>query len=128
MSRITTGKQKMFELQVESHFSSAHHLLNYEGKCENVHGHNWKVEITVQGKELDKSGMLVDFKILKQHLNEVLEGLDHKDLNSLEELKDISPSSENIAKYIYNELKAGLPQLKRVSVWETEKAKASYEQ
>ncbi len=116
----------MFELSVESHFSSAHHLLNYEGKCENVHGHNWKVEITVQGEDLDKSGMLVDFKILKKYLNDILEKLDHKDLNSLKELKDISPSSENIARFIYTQLKPTLPMLKKVSVWETEKAKASY--
>lgn len=116
----------MFELSVESHFSSAHHLLNYEGKCENVHGHNWKVEITVQGEELDKSGMLIDFKNLKAALEEVLERLDHKDINALEEFKDISPSSENIAKFIYTELKETLPILKSVAVWETEKAKAVY--
>ena len=116
----------MFELSVESSFSSAHHLLNYEGKCENLHGHNWKVEITVQGEELDKSGMLVDFKILKAKLNHVLERLDHRDLNALEEFRDISPSSENISKYIYTELKKTLPQLKQVAVWETEKAKAVY--
>ncbi len=116
----------MFELSVESHFSSAHHLLNYDGKCENVHGHNWKVEIIVQGEELDKSGMLIDFKILKQHLDEVLDMLDHKDLNNLREFSNISPSSENIAKFIYKELKKRLPPLKKVSVWETERAKASY--
>ncbi|OGI03511.1 MAG: 6-carboxytetrahydropterin synthase QueD [Candidatus Melainabacteria bacterium GWF2_37_15] len=116
----------MFELSVESHFSSAHRLLNYEGKCENVHGHNWKVEITIAGETLDKSGMLIDFKILKSTLDEVLDKLDHKDLNSLEELKGISPSSENIAKFIYDELKQQLPQLTQVAVWETEKAKAVY--
>ncbi len=116
----------MFELSVESHFSSAHRLLNYQGKCENLHGHNWKVEITVAGEELDKSGMLVDFKILKSKLNEVLDKLDHKDLNSFEEFKDISPSSENIAKYIYEEIKEQLPQLQQVAVWETEKARAIY--
>lgn len=116
----------MFELSVESHFSSAHHLLNYEGKCENLHGHNWKVEITVVGEELDKSGMLVDFKILKANLEEVLERLDHKDLNSLEELRGVSPSSENIAKFIYTELKKTIPLLKQVAVWETERAKAVY--
>ena len=118
----------MFELSVEAHFSAAHHLLNYEGKCENVHGHNWKIEAAIEGKVLDKSGMLIDFKIIKSYLCEVLERLDHKDLNSLEEFKNISPSSENIAKFIYTELKEKLPQLKKVSVWETEKAKATYMQ
>jgi len=118
----------MFELTVESHFSSAHRLLNYEGKCENVHGHNWRVEITVAGENLDKSGMLIDFKILKSILNDVVEELDHKNLNDLEAFKDISPSSENIARYIYEELREKLPLLKQVSVWETEKAKATYTQ
>ncbi len=116
----------MFELSIESHFSAAHHLLNYEGKCENIHGHNWKVEIFIEGNELDKSGMLIDFKILKKHLNLVLEKLDHKDLNNLEEFKNTSPSSENIAKFIYSQLKETFPGLKKVTVWETEKAKASY--
>lgn len=116
----------MFELSVESHFSAAHHLLNYQGDCENIHGHNWKVEIVVAGEELDKSGMLIDFKILKKHLNEVLDMLDHKDINTLEEFRGISPSSENIARFIYSQLKTRLPQLKSVSVWETEKAKATY--
>lgn len=116
----------MFELRVESHFSAAHHLLNYQGDCENIHGHNWKVEIIVAGEELDKSGMLIDFKVLKKHLNEVLDMLDHKDINVLEVFKDVSPSSENIARFIYSQLKSSLPQLKSVSVWETEKAKATY--
>ena len=116
----------MFELSIESYFSAAHRLLNYEGKCENIHGHNWKVEITVTGEELDKSGILIDFKILKKFLNEILEKLDHKNLNELEEFKDISPSSENIAKFIYTELKKEFPQIKKVTVWETEKAKAVY--
>lgn len=116
----------MFELSVESHFSSAHRLLNYQGKCENLHGHNWKVEITVAGENLDKSGMLIDFKILKAQLKEVLEDLDHKDLNNLEAFREVSPSSENIAKYIYEKLKESMPQLKQVAVWETEKARAVY--
>ncbi len=116
----------MFELSVESYFSAAHHLLNYKGKCEQIHGHNWKVEVFVQGEQLDRSGMLIDFKIIKNHLHEILERLDHKDLNQLEYFSIISPSSENIAKYIYTELKHKLTQLKKVSVWETEKAKASF--
>jgi len=118
----------MYELTVESHFSSAHHLLNYEGKCENVHGHNWRVEITIAGENLDKSGMLVDFKILKKILNEAVEELDHKNLNDLEAFMETSPSSENIARYLFEELHEKLPLLKQVSVWETEKAKATYKQ
>ena len=116
----------MYRLNVTSQFSSADKLVGYEGLCKNLHGHNWKVEITIAGEQLDKSGMLVDFKILKSTLNKVLDKFDHKDLNELEELKGISPSSENIARFIYQELKKDIPQLKEISVWETEKAKATY--
>jgi len=116
----------MFEVKVESHFSAAHHLLNYDGKCENPHGHNWKVEVYAEGEALDKSGILIDFKILKKELNELLERLDHYDLNTLEEFKGISPSSENIAKFIYTELKTKLPQITKICVWETERARATY--
>jgi 6-pyruvoyltetrahydropterin/6-carboxytetrahydropterin synthase len=116
----------MFEVKVEAEFAAAHHLLNYNGKCENPHGHNWKVEVYAEGEELDASGILIDFKVLKAELNKVLDMLDHYDLNTLEELKDISPSSENIAKFIYIELKKQIPQLTKVSVWETERARATY--
>lgn len=116
----------MFEVKVESHFSAAHHLLNYQGKCENPHGHNWKVEVYAQGEELDESGMLIDFTVLKSELNKVLDRLDHYDLNNLEEFKDISPSSENISKFIYLELKKIIPQITKICVWETERARATY--
>ena len=116
----------MFEVKIENHFSAAHHLLNYDGECENQHGHNWKVEITAQGAELNESNILIDFKVLKKELNKVLDRLDHKDLNELEEFKNISPSSEIIAKFIYQELKQTIPQVTRVSVWETERARATY--
>jgi len=116
----------MFEVKVESHFSAAHHLLNYDGKCENPHGHNWKVEVYAQGKELNESGILIDFKVLKKELNELLDRLDHYDLNNLEEFKGLSPSSENISKFIYMELKKKLPQITKVCVWETERARATY--
>lgn len=116
----------MFEVKVESHFAAAHHLLNYDGKCENPHGHNWKVEVYAEGEELNESGILIDFKVLKKELNEVLDKLDHYDLNTLEILKGISPSSENIAKFIYTELKGKIPQVTKVCVWETENARATY--
>ncbi len=116
----------MFEVKVESHFSSAHHLLNYEGDCENQHGHNWKVEVYAQGENLNKSNILIDFKELKKELNTVLDRLDHKDLNELEDFKDVSPSSEIMSKYIYLELKRVFPQISKVSVWETERACATY--
>ena len=116
----------MFEVRVETSFSSAHHLLNYKGKCENLHGHNWKVEVYAQGRELDKSNILVDFKTLKQYVNQVIDYLDHKDLNELEEFKGESPSSEFIAKFIFYKIKEQIPQVKRVNVWETATSRASY--
>ncbi|EKE02732.1 MAG: hypothetical protein ACD_20C00337G0003 [uncultured bacterium] len=116
----------MFEVKVEDHFSAAHHLLNYEGECENQHGHNWKVEVYVQADTLDKANILMDFKVLKKSLNRILDRLDHKDLNELEEFKGQSPSSEFIASFIYKELKQDIPDLAKVSVWETERARASY--
>jgi len=116
----------MYEVKVERYFSAAHHLLNYNGECENQHGHNWKVEVYVQGNNLDSSGILVDFKILKKELDEILSRLDHRDINELDEFKNISPSSEMLSKYIYDNLKKKIPGLSRVSVWETEKACASY--
>ena len=101
----------MFELKVESSFSAAHHLLNYNGECENQHGHNWKVEAFVTGDMLDKSNLLIDFKVLKKELNAVLDVLDHVDINQLEEFKTQSPSSEALARYIYQELKKTVPLL-----------------
>ena len=116
----------MFEVRIETNFSSAHHLLNYKGKCENPHGHNWKVEVYAKGNELDKSNILIDFKVLKKKVNEIIDYLDHKDLNELEEFKGQSPSSEFIAKFIYKEAKKVIPQISRVNVWETTTSRASY--
>ena len=116
----------MFEVKVETHFSSAHHLLNYKGKCENIHGHNWTVEVTAIGSNLDKSNILIDFKVLKAHVNKVMEYLDHKDLNELDEFKNQSPSSEFIANFIYSKLKEEIETISRVDVWETPTSRASY--
>ena len=116
----------MFEIKVENHFAAAHHLLNYDGDCENQHGHNWKVEVYIRGTELDKSNILVDFKILKKHLNEVLDLLDHKDLNQLEYFKDQSPSSELISRFIYEKMKEKNTLIHKVSVWETTTSCATY--
>ena len=116
----------MFEVRVETNFSSAHHLLNYKGKCENMHGHNWKVEVVASGCKLDKSNILVDFKTLKKIVNEIMDYLDHKDLNELDEFKNESPSSEFIAKFIYKKAQEKIPQVYRVNVWETSTSRASY--
>ena len=116
----------MYELKVLGSFSAAHHLLNYEGECENQHGHNWKVEVYIKGENLDKSNILVDFKVLKRELKTVLERLDHKDINELPEFKGISPSSEILAKYIYEEMNKLFPQISKVGVWENENSCSMY--
>ena len=117
----------MYTLKVESYFSSAHNLRGYKGKCEKLHGHNWKVEIYVSRKKLDKSGMVLDFQVLKARLNRVLEGLDHKYLNNIAYFKRVNPTSENIAAYIFNRLKSLIPDITQVIVWESRNCSASYD-
>ena len=116
----------MFELKAQMYFAAAHHLLNYEGECENQHGHNWLVEAYVTGNELDKSNILIDYKILKRELKTVLDLLDHKDLNELPYFSGESPSSEMISMFIYKKLKEKIKILSKVSVWETNTSCASY--
>ncbi len=120
----------MFEVKVETHFSSAHHLLNYKGACENQHGHNWKVEVFVAGNALDKSNILVDFKILKREVNEIVDYLDHTDINELPEFKGVSPSSEILAKFIFERVKEKFSKetfwVSKVSVYETPTSCATY--
>lgn len=116
----------MYELKAQMYFSAAHHLLNYDGDCENQHGHNWLVEAFVSGEELDKSNILVDYKVIKTTLKKVLDYLDHQDINELPEFKDISPSSEIIAKFIYDKMKTQLGSISKISVWETPTSCASY--
>ena len=116
----------MYELKAQMYFSAAHHLLNYNGKCENMHGHNWLVEAFVSGTELDKSNILVDYKVIKSNLKEVLDYLDHKDINELPEFKGISPSSVVLAKFIFEKMRERIPQTSKVSVWETSTSCASY--
>ena len=116
----------MYEIKTQLYFSAAHHLLNYDGECENQHGHNWLVEVFAKGAELDKSSILIDYKVLKKALKSVMDVLDHKDINRLDEFKNISPSSEVLAKYIYTKMKNIIPKTSKVSVWETPMSCASY--
>ncbi len=116
----------MYEVKIETHFSSAHHLLNYKGECENQHGHNWKVEVFVRGTRLDKSNILIDFKVLKKKVNEIVDYLDHTDINNLPEFDEVSPSSEIISEFLYNKIKKEIPNVCKVSVWETPTSCASY--
>lgn len=121
----------MYKVKVISDFSAAHMLRDYKGKCENLHGHNWKVEVSVSSKKLDRLGMVIDFKELKRGLNSVLEELDHKNLNDLPYFKKVNPTSENIAKYIYDKMEDHRPltidHCLKVTVWESDTACATYE-
>jgi 6-pyruvoyltetrahydropterin/6-carboxytetrahydropterin synthase len=116
----------MFEVMVEKHFSAAHHLLNYEGQCENPHGHNFVVRIWAQGDTLNEANVLFDYKVLKKHLNAILDELDHTDLNENPAIGGESPSSEFLAKYIYQRLKKDLPAVSKTCVYETPTACAFY--
>ena len=116
----------MFELKAQMYFAAAHHLLNYNGECENQHGHNWLVEVYVRGNKLDDSNILIDYKVLKRELKEVLDLLDHKDINELPYFADESPSSEMISKFIYDRMKEKIVLVSKVSVWETPTSCASY--
>ena len=97
----------MFELKIETHFAAAHQLKMVAEKCENLHGHNWKIEVCVSGKDLNPAGVLIDFGELKEHLSEIIDRLDHKFLNELDYFHDnFPPSSENVARYIAEALQA----------------------
>src|SRR5258707_10858215 len=93
----------MFEVTVDDSFAAGHYLRNYKGKCENPHGHNYKVRVTLAGKELDKAGLLLDFKDLREVMRHVTDRLDHQMINDLEPFKEINPSAENLAKYFFDE-------------------------
>lgn len=116
----------MYEIKIQSDFSAAHNLRNYRGKCENLHGHNWKVEAVFAYESLDKDGMAVDFKEAKSMLRAVLEEFDHSYLNETGIFKDINPTSENMAKLIYDSLKKKDKQIYSVSVWENDTSCATY--
>jgi 6-pyruvoyltetrahydropterin/6-carboxytetrahydropterin synthase len=122
----------MFEVSVEQTFAAGHALRNYKGACENVHGHNFKIQVTIEGQELDQTGMLVDFLDVKQSMREVIARLDHKFLNDVPPFDVKNPSAENIAEYFYEELTSGLVsnpvpvRVREVKVWETEIQSATY--
>ena len=123
----------MFEVTVEETFAAGHYLRNYKGKCENPHGHNYKVLVTLQGKELDKAGLLLDFKDLKQVMREVVSWLDHQIINDVPPFTEVNPSAENLAKYFYEEsntrLKTvtnGRVSVKAVTMFETDTTNATY--
>ena len=122
----------MFEVRVEADFAAAHYLTHYHGKCERLHGHNYRVRLWARGPELDAGGMLIDFGVLKNHLREVCGRLDHQNLNDFPVFSG-DPSAERIAKYIFDEVKALLSgkgydtsTLSAVEIYETPTSMARY--
>ena len=123
----------MFEVTVEAGFSSGHYLRNYRGKCENPHGHNYKIRVTLAGKELDKAGLLLDFKDLREVMKHAIDRLDHQMINDIEPFTILNPSAENLAKYFYDKTTEKLSQVtqgrvhvKNVTVFETDTTTATY--
>ena len=124
----------MFEVSVEETFAAGHALRNYKGKCENVHGHNYRIRVTMEGERLNSIGLLVDFIELKRVMRKTIEYLDHKFINDVPPFDVENPSAENIAKFFYEEIAAGMklqevenePKLAEVRVWETDTSIASY--
>jgi 6-pyruvoyltetrahydropterin/6-carboxytetrahydropterin synthase len=120
----------MYEIKIESSFSGAHHLRGYDGKCENLHGHNWKIEVFVSSSALGENGMVLDFRRLKETTQAVLETLDHRYLNEIPYFAEVNPSSENIAKYIFDRMRNRLGgkgmRVTKVTAWESPEACASY--
>jgi 6-pyruvoyltetrahydropterin/6-carboxytetrahydropterin synthase len=123
----------MYELTVERGFSSGHYLRNYKGKCENPHGHNYKVRITLRGETLDAAGLLLDFRDLKHVMLPVIDRIDHQMLNDLDPFTTINPSAENLAKYFYDEtnrqlaeMTAGRVRVKDCTIYETDTTTATY--
>jgi 6-pyruvoyltetrahydropterin/6-carboxytetrahydropterin synthase len=118
----------MFTVRVEDGFSAAHFLTRYHGKCERLHGHNYRVRVTADGKELDAGGMLVDFGVLKSALKAALSELDHTCLNDHPEFADGSPSAERIARFLHGRMSAAVPaaRFSLVEVYETDVNRAAY--
>jgi 6-pyruvoyltetrahydropterin/6-carboxytetrahydropterin synthase len=120
----------MYELKIISRFAAAHQLREYEGGCERLHGHNWKVEVFISGSKLKENGLLMDFKVIKEKTGKILDELDHRFLNDLEAFSSLNPSSENIARHVFTSLSRELNsediRVTKVTAWESESACASY--
>ena len=123
----------MYEVTVQDTFAAGHYLRNYKGKCENPHGHNYRVVVTLQGLELDKAGLLLDFKDLKCVMKNVIEYLDHKMINDVAPFTELNPSAENLAKYFYDQtseelagMTGGRVRIKDCTIWETDTTTATY--
>jgi len=122
----------MFEVSVEQVFAAGHALRNYKGKCENIHGHNWRVRVVIEGERLDDTGLLVDFIDVKDLMGSVIARLDHQFLNEVAPFDVKNPSAENIAEYFYEQMSTGLAatpvpvRIREVKIWETDIQSATY--
>ena len=119
----------MYYINVQSHFSAAHFLKDYQGQCQNMHGHNWRIRVQVSQETIDDLGMSIDFKLLKQILNEILDQLDHHLLNEIPVFQDCNPTAENIGRFIYHEVAKRLPEpakMHEVEVWESDQYSLIY--
>ena len=120
----------MYEILIKTHFSAAHHLRNYEGKCANQHGHNWQIEVHCHCKKLNDVGMGIDFVDLKREVNTLIDKMDHTDLNEMDYFKEHNPTAEHIAKYLFDNLSAKLSdervRVSKVTVYETPNCAASF--
>ena len=120
----------MYELKITSQFAAAHQLREIRGGCENLHGHNWKIEVSVTGGELGKDGLLIDFRLIKSETKKIIDELDHKFLNELAPFENIEPSSENISRHIFESISRKLNiqgvKVSKVTAWESDSACASY--
>jgi 6-pyruvoyltetrahydropterin/6-carboxytetrahydropterin synthase len=123
----------MYEVTVEAGFSSGHYLRNYHGRCENPHGHNYKVRVTLAGAALDETGLLLDFKMLKQVMRPVIDRIDHQMLNDLDPFNTVNPSAENLAHYFWEQtnqqlaaMTAGRVRVKDCTIWETDTTSATF--
>ncbi len=119
----------MFLLSVELNISAAHYLRDFEGACQRLHGHNWKIRVEVKGEKLDSAGMAMDFKDLKNLSEGVIMKFDHQSLNEVPPFDRLNPTAENIARYFYGEIAKQLPEnitMSKISIWETEKYRLDY--
>jgi len=120
----------MYELKISTQFAAAHQLREIRGGCENLHGHNWKIEVSVTGSELGKDGLLIDFRVIKGETKRVIDELDHKFLNELASFENLEPSSENISRHIFESISRKLNiqgvKISKVTAWESDSACASY--
>jgi 6-pyruvoyltetrahydropterin/6-carboxytetrahydropterin synthase len=130
IKKTIRGKIRMYEVTIKKSFSAAHLLKEIGGKCEELHGHNFLVEVSVASESLNSEGLLIDFRVVKRWTDEVLEQLDHKYLNEIEYFKNINPSSEQLARFLYDRISEKSRQvnvtLLRVTVWESDNSRVTY--